>query len=41
MLNGSQVIHDLLIREKAHYTIGVHGGASEDEMTVPLLVVNC
>lgn len=41
MLNGSQVIHDLLIREKAHHTIGVHGGASEDEMTVPLLVVNC
>jgi len=41
MLNGSHVIQDLLIKEKAHHTIGVHGGASEDEMMVPLLVADC
>jgi hypothetical protein len=38
-MRGAATIKDWLPGEKRHRHIGVHGGLSEDEMRVPLVVV--
>ncbi|MDH5546588.1 MAG: alkaline phosphatase family protein [Gammaproteobacteria bacterium] len=41
LLKGNYVIKDRLLSEKPFTQIGVHGGLSEDEMLIPLVVVKC
>jgi hypothetical protein len=41
IMGGRYVIKDSLLVEGAWADIGVHGGASEDEMLVPLIVAHC
>jgi hypothetical protein len=41
IMRGRYVIKDALLVEGVWADIGVHGGASEDEMLVPLIVAHC
>lgn len=41
LMKDNYVLYDQLYNEERHSMIGVHGGLSEDEMLVPLIVVNC
>jgi len=38
MMKGRYVVKDWLPQERRHVLIGVHGGVSEDEMRVPLVL---
>jgi len=41
LMKDNYALYDQLYNEERHPSIGVHGGISEDEMLVPLIVVNC
>ena len=38
LMKGNYAIKDWILGERRHVQIGVHGGTSEQEMTVPLIV---
>jgi Type I phosphodiesterase / nucleotide pyrophosphatase len=40
LMNGHFILKDWLAQEKRHNLIGVHGGLSEDELHVPLVVAS-
>jgi hypothetical protein len=40
-MHGTKVLVDRLLGEREHVMVGYHGGLSDGELYVPLVVVEC